>query len=94
MGEKNKKIKYISLAEATKYCDYSQEYLSLLARRGLMPAVKIGRNWFTTREDLVHYIQKMAIHNGEIDSENIALVDAAKEFGLSTDYLCGLALKG
>ncbi|MDP2918410.1 MAG: helix-turn-helix domain-containing protein, partial [bacterium] len=94
MGEKNKKIKYISLAEATKYCDYSQEYLSLLARRGLMPAVKIGRNWFTTREDLVHYIQKTAIHNGEIDSQSIALVDAAKEFGLSIDYLRDLALKG
>ena len=28
------KQRYISLGEAIKYCPYSQEYLSLLARRG------------------------------------------------------------
>ncbi|MBI5002261.1 Fic family protein [Candidatus Woesearchaeota archaeon] len=46
---------YISLQEATKYCDYSQEYLSLLARRGLLEAVKFQRDWMTTREAIKEY---------------------------------------
>ena len=51
--------KYISLREATKYCNYSQEYLSLRARQGKLKAVKFGRNWVTTREWLEDYIKKV-----------------------------------
>ncbi len=47
---------YISLKEATKYCDYSLEYLSLLARQGKIPAVKFNRNWMTTREAIESYL--------------------------------------
>jgi Fic family protein len=46
---------YITLKEATKYCDYSLEYLSLLARKGRLPAVKFQRNWMTTREAIENY---------------------------------------
>ena len=46
---------YISLVEATKYCEYSQEYLSLRARQGKLKAVKRGRNWFTTKQWLNEY---------------------------------------
>ena len=46
---------YISLQEATKYCDYSQEYLSLLARRGLLEAVKFQRDWMTTKKAIQEY---------------------------------------
>jgi Fic family protein len=46
---------YISLKEATKYCEYSLEYLSLLARKGKIPAVKFKRNWMTTREAIESY---------------------------------------
>lgn len=53
------KNEMISLAEATKYCDYSQEYLSLLSRRGLIGATKIRRNWFITREELEKYVKRM-----------------------------------
>ncbi|HLC64225.1 MAG TPA: hypothetical protein VJK25_02665, partial [Patescibacteria group bacterium] len=40
---------FISLAEASKLCSYSQDYISLLARRGLIGADKMGRNWVITR---------------------------------------------
>ena len=46
---------YISLKEAAKYCPYSQDYLKLRARQGKLKAVKMGRNWFTTREWLEEY---------------------------------------
>ena len=47
---------FINLMEAAKYCDYSQEYLSLLARKGRIAAVKINKNWMTTREAIEEYI--------------------------------------
>ncbi len=46
---------YISLTEATKYCDYTQEYLSLRARQGKLKAVKFGRNWVTKKEWVQEY---------------------------------------
>lgn len=46
----------ISLKEATKYCDYSQEYLSLLARKGKLSAIKINKEWVTTQEAIEEYI--------------------------------------
>lgn len=49
---------YISLREATEYCSYSIEYLSLLARTGKLPAVKFERKWMTTREAIENYIQQ------------------------------------
>ncbi|WP_319563042.1 Fic family protein [Marispirochaeta sp.] len=48
---------FISLKEASKYCDYSQEYLSLLARKGKISAIKLNKEWVTTREALVEYIE-------------------------------------
>lgn len=55
----NNKQGYITLSEATKYCDYSLEYLSLLARKGKLPAVKLNRNWMTTREAIENYIKEL-----------------------------------
>lgn len=46
---------YMSLAEAAKGTPYSQEYLSLLARKGRMEAVKLGRNWFIKKDALERY---------------------------------------
>ena len=48
---------FITLAEATKHCTYSQEYLSLLARGGELKAQKIGRNWYTQISWLKDYIE-------------------------------------
>ena len=49
---------YISLKEATKYCNYSQDYLKLRAWQGKLKAIKIGRNWVTTKEWLRDYLAK------------------------------------
>ena len=65
---------FISLTQASKICLYSQEYISLLARRGLIGAVKKGRNWVITRRVLFNYIQKNSIeqkgnHKGNLVPE-------------------------
>lgn len=54
---------YISLQKATKYCNYSQEYLSLRARQGKLKAVKFGRNWVTKEEWLKEYLEKVEEYN-------------------------------
>jgi len=43
-----------------KECSYSQEYLSLRARQGLLDAVKIERKWYSSRRALRDYIREHA----------------------------------
>ncbi len=59
----NEGEKYLSLQEATKYCGYSQEYLSLRARYGKLKAMKFGRNWVTKKEWLDEYLKKTEEYN-------------------------------
>ena len=54
------KNKLLSLAEASKLAPYSQEYLSLLARRGRIGAVKVGRNWQVTQNALETYMSNIS----------------------------------
>ncbi|MBI2624802.1 MAG: hypothetical protein HYW70_00480 [Candidatus Nealsonbacteria bacterium] len=53
---------YVSLAELAKNSPYSQEYLSLLARRGKLQAKKFGRNWYAAREALDGYLAHQGLN--------------------------------
>lgn len=53
-----KKNELLPLIELAKGTTYSQEYLSLLARRGLLPATKIEGIWYSNREELEKYMQR------------------------------------
>lgn len=66
---KKKKNIYISLQDATRYCDYSQEYLSLRARQGKLKSKKNGRNWVTTKEWLKKYINQVEKYKEKIKSK-------------------------
>lgn len=61
--EKNEQ--YISLQEAARHCEYSQEYLSLRARQGKLKALKIGRNWVTKKEWIEDYLKNFNNKNGQ-----------------------------
>jgi Fic family protein len=50
---------YIRLSDAAKLCNYGIEYLSYLARTGRLAAVKLGRNWMTTREAIIDYAERV-----------------------------------
>jgi excisionase family DNA binding protein len=56
------KTKLLSLAEASKLAPYSQEYLSLLARRGKIAAVKVGRNWKVSEAAIQEYLKNRPNH--------------------------------
>ncbi|MDI6603493.1 MAG: hypothetical protein QME57_05345, partial [Patescibacteria group bacterium] len=62
---------YISLQGATKYCNYSQEYLSLRARQGKLKAIKFGRNWVTKKEWLEEYLKKVKEYNESLKKKKI-----------------------
>lgn len=55
---------WIPLREAAKGTPYSQEYLSLLARRGRLEALKRGRIWYTTRRAVVAYRESVSGRSG------------------------------
>jgi Fic family protein len=48
----------VPLSELAKGSSYSQEYLSLRARQGFLSAVKIGRTWHSTRNELADYMER------------------------------------
>jgi hypothetical protein len=48
----------LSIAQASQAAPYSPEYLSLLARKGKLPALKIARNWLTTSTAVADYVAK------------------------------------
>lgn len=50
--------KLISMAEASKITPYEQDYLSLMARRGMIRAEKIGKKWYTKVSWLNEYLSK------------------------------------
>lgn len=49
---------WISLAQATKYCTYSQAYLGKLAKDGKLEAIKPKRNWLTTKGAVFRYMKE------------------------------------
>jgi len=81
---------FISLAQASQLCSYSQEYLSLRARQGKLKAKKMGRDWMTTKEWLSEYL---VLTNPEPKSSQergnklILLQEAAKLTPYSQEYL-------
>lgn len=63
MSEQQKKLlakpgKLISIAEAAQLTPYSAEYLSLLSRKGRLPAIKISRDWLTSRQAVLSYVSE------------------------------------
>jgi Fic family protein len=49
-----------SISVASKETPFSSEYLSLLARKGRIPAIKVGRNWMITKTTISEYAKETA----------------------------------
>lgn len=61
----------MSLQDATKYCDYSQEYLSLRVRQGKLRGLKFGRNWVTKKEWLEEYLKNVEDYNNNFKIKKV-----------------------
>lgn len=49
----------VPLRQLARGSPYSQEYLSLRARQGVLEAVKIGRVWYSSRRSLEKYVESL-----------------------------------
>jgi len=58
-----KEAEILTLAEASKLTPYTQEYLSLLARKGSIGAFKLQRNWVITKKALNEYLKAHPINS-------------------------------
>ena len=58
--------KMLPMAQAAKLTPYSAEYLSLLARKGSLPAVKLSRDWLTTEEVVLAYVKKQKAKHAKL----------------------------
>ncbi len=47
----------ISMQQASTMTPYSSDYLSLLARKGRLKAIKISRDWLTTQDEILNYLK-------------------------------------
>jgi len=56
--EKGNKPELLPLKELTNGTPYSAEYLSLLARKGMLDAVREGKIWKSTRKSIQVYIEQ------------------------------------
>lgn len=70
----------LTLAEAGKISPYTQGYLSLLARRGLIGAFKRGRNWVITREDLERYVKSVQAKKKKMSPLERTLIHEKQKF--------------
>lgn len=48
---------FVSISQVAGLTPYSAEYLSLLARKGKLDAVKINRDWLTTPQAVLRYVK-------------------------------------
>jgi excisionase family DNA binding protein len=54
-----KQDRLLSLSEAAKMTPHTQEYLSLLARKRRIAAVKVGRTWMVTEREVHRYLKEV-----------------------------------
>ncbi|MDO8575007.1 MAG: hypothetical protein Q7R61_01900, partial [bacterium] len=80
----DRNFEYIPLSEAGKILNTSRDYMNVLVRRGKLHAIKLGRNWVTTKEWLNEYQKSVGRAYSESDSQissesDSALAKAEKE---------------
>jgi hypothetical protein len=54
-----KETELLPLKDLAKETTHSQEYLSLLARKGLISATKVNGVWNSTRKDIRRYLESV-----------------------------------
>lgn len=56
----------VPISQVAKMTPYSAGYLSLLARKGRLTAIKLSRDWMTTPEAVLEYVRKQQIKHKKL----------------------------
>jgi len=70
---------FVLLSKVAKENKYAQEYLGLLARRGDIGSIRIGKRWYTTTEWFSEFLQDAEMRKEEMKTSNSFLPDPARE---------------
>jgi hypothetical protein len=73
------KKNFILLSKIAKEKKYAQEYLGLLARRGDIGSIRIGKRWYTTAEWFSEFLRDAEIRKEEMKRANNFLAKPAEE---------------
>lgn len=88
----------LTISEAANLTPYSAEYLSLLVRRGKLPAERVGRNWYITEDALRWYLRRQGkivrVVRAKEKPELLTLAEAALNTRYSAEYLNLLVRRG
>ncbi len=85
----------ISISQAAKGTPYSTEYLSLLARKGRLKAVKISRDWLTTEDSVREYLQVQQQKHSKMLEELSQSMQQQEGFaGIKVLFMLGIAIVG
>lgn len=66
MNQEELKKNYILLSKIAKEKKYAQEYLGLLARRGDIGSIRIGKRWYTAREWFLEFLADAEARRKEV----------------------------
>lgn len=79
MNQEELKKDFILLSKIAKEKKYAQEYLGLLARRGDIGSIRIGKRWYTTAEWFSEFLRDAEIRKGEMKTASTFLSNPAEE---------------
>lgn len=68
------KKKFVLLSKVAKEKKYAQEYLGLLARRGDIGSIRIGKRWYTTQEWFWEFLRDAEVRKAEARATEEAAV--------------------
>lgn len=71
--------KFVLLSQVAKEKKYAQEYLGLLARRGDLGSIRIGKRWYTTREWFWEFEKDIAAKKAEARISEAEIKPVGKE---------------
>ncbi|OGI25027.1 MAG: hypothetical protein A3J76_02215 [Candidatus Moranbacteria bacterium RBG_13_45_13] len=74
------KKNFVLLSRVAKEKKYAQEYLGLLARRGDLGSIRIGKRWYTTQEWFWEFLKDAEIRKAEIKAMETLAVHAEESY--------------
>ncbi|OGI26674.1 MAG: hypothetical protein A2359_03280 [Candidatus Moranbacteria bacterium RIFOXYB1_FULL_43_19] len=79
MNQEELKKNFVLLSKIAKEKKYAQEYLGLLARRGDIGSIRIGKRWYTTTEWFSEFLRDAEARKEETKTVNAFLIRPAEE---------------
>ena len=82
--EKMEKVEYLSIAQVAKILRISRVAVYKKVKKGIIPAIRIGKFYAVPRENIIKRVRKVKGHtltNEEKDKINMAVTKTVNDYG-------------